>query len=51
LEVRVVKRILAFLVDFARAHVGGKKSFHNDNLRANQGSERVFGPWRALVGL
>ena len=46
-----MKKILIVLLDFARTRVRGASSFHDDNLRANQGGQRAaFGAWRALVG-
>lgn len=47
-----MKRVLAFLLDYARAKVGGgANTFHDDRLRANQFDEsaNTFSYWRALV--
>jgi hypothetical protein len=45
-----MKKILAFLLDFARGRVGRATTFHDDNLRANQSDRRhAFSYWRALV--
>ena len=46
-----MKKILVVLLDFARYRFRGASSFHNDNLRANQGGQRAaFSPWRSLIG-
>jgi hypothetical protein len=51
-EVRVVKKILAFLMDFGRNRTWLQEpAFHDDSLRANQGQNTApaFSFWRALV--
>ncbi len=48
-----MKRVLAFLLDIASNRARrGKAAFHDDTLRANQGSKPAynFGYWRSLVG-
>jgi hypothetical protein len=47
----VVKKLLAFLLDFGRNFVGrADDSVHDDTLRANQGDPKpTFSFWRALV--
>jgi hypothetical protein len=46
-----MKKILVFLLAFARGRLRGASSFHNDSLRANQGGQRAaFSPWRSLIG-
>jgi hypothetical protein len=47
-----MKRVLAFLLDFTSNRTArGKTAFHDDTLRANQGSEPAytFSYWRSLV--
>ncbi|MGA8797159.1 MAG: hypothetical protein WB526_08895 [Candidatus Cybelea sp.] len=47
-----MKRVLAFLLDFASNRAArGKAAFHDDTLRANQGSSPAytFSYWRSLV--
>jgi hypothetical protein len=47
-----MKRVLAFLVDFTSNRAArGKTAFHDDTLRANQGSNSAytFSYWRSLV--
>ncbi|MGA2759455.1 MAG: hypothetical protein ABSF08_03910 [Candidatus Cybelea sp.] len=48
-----MKRVLAFLLDFINDRIGrNKAAFHDDTLRANQGSSPAynFSYWRSLVG-
>jgi hypothetical protein len=46
-----VMKMLTILLETAPARILRADSFHDDNLRANQGGEPAgFGPWRALVG-
>ena len=47
-----MKRVLAFLLDFTSNRAArGKTAFHDDTLRANQGSKpaSTFSYWRSLV--
>jgi hypothetical protein len=47
-----MKKLLAFLLDFARTRTGRNADpFHDDTLRANQPDDRTrsFSYWRALV--
>jgi hypothetical protein len=47
-----MKRVLAFLLDFTSNQAArGKTAFHDDTLRANQGSNPAysFSYWRSLV--
>jgi len=47
-----MKRVLAFLLDFASNRAPREKTaFHDDTLRANQGSNPAytFSYWRSLV--
>jgi len=47
-----MKRVLAFLLGFANNRAPrGKTAFHDDTLRANQGSNPAytFSYWRSLV--
>jgi hypothetical protein len=47
-----MKRVLAFLLDFTSYLAGrGKTAFHDDTLRANQGTNPAytFSYWRSLV--
>jgi hypothetical protein len=46
-----MKRVLAFLLDFTSNRARGKTAFHDDTLRANQGSNPAytFSYWRSLV--
>jgi hypothetical protein len=50
-EVRVMKKILVFLHDFAFGRIARTRGFHDDTLRANQFADprRAFSFWRALV--
>jgi hypothetical protein len=47
-----MKRVLAFLLDFTSNWTArGKTTFHDDTLRANQGTNpaNTFSYWRSLV--
>ncbi|MGC2633387.1 MAG: hypothetical protein WA215_04135 [Candidatus Cybelea sp.] len=46
-----MKRVLAFLLDLTSNRARGKTAFHDDTLRANQGSNptHIFSYWRSLV--
>ncbi|HLY01553.1 MAG TPA: hypothetical protein VKR56_03565 [Candidatus Cybelea sp.] len=47
-----MKRVLAFLLDITTNRAArGKAAFHDDTLRANQGSKPAytFSYWRSLV--
>ena len=47
-----MKRVLAFLLDLTSNRASrGKTAFHDDTLRANQGSNptHTFSYWRSLV--
>jgi hypothetical protein len=47
-----MKRVLAFLLDVTSIWAArGKTAFHDDTLRANQGSDPAytFSYWRSLV--
>jgi hypothetical protein len=46
-----MKHMLAAFFDFASARVRRSNAFHDDSIRANQGSEEpVFRPWRTFFG-
>jgi hypothetical protein len=46
-----MKHLLTALFDFACGRVRHTNAFHDDTIRANQGSESsTFRPWRTFFG-